>query len=160
MSPAEEARLWGAAGEAQARYLNSTLGMTVRSYRDLEVWQRAMTLVEGCYGAAKLFPDDERFGLSAQIRRAAISVPSNIAEGSCRPTRAYVNHVTIALGSLAEVETCLEIAVRLGYLTQSHARPLLDLSAEGGRMLQGLARSLKANTRRYKSKGQQPAADH
>src|SRR6476660_23416 len=61
-----------------------------------------MTLVEGCYGAAKQLPDDERFGLSAQLRRAAISVPSNIVEGSCRPTRAFVNHVTIALGSLAE----------------------------------------------------------
>ena len=128
--------------------------MTVDSYRDLEVWQRAMTLVEGCYGAAKQLPDDERFGLSAQIRRAAISVPSNIAEGSCRPTRAFVNHVTIALGSLAEVETCIEIAVRLGYLTRSHARPLLDLAGEGGRMLHGLARSLRASTKRRKSKGQ------
>ena len=128
--------------------------MTVHSYRDLDVWQRAMTLVEGCYGAAKQLPDDERFGLGAQIRRAAVSVPSNIAEGSCRPTRAFVNHITIALSSLAEVETCLEIAVRLGYLTRSHAGPLLVLSAEGGRMLHGLARSLRASTKRRKAKGQ------
>jgi four helix bundle protein len=136
--------------------------MTVHSYRDLEVWQRAMTLVEGCYGAAKQLPDDERFGLSAQLRRAAISVPSNIAEGSCRPTRAFVNHVTIALGSLAEVETCLEIAVRLGYLTGSRAGPLLDLAGEGGRMLHGLARSLKTNTKRRNSRSQPtpPITDH
>jgi four helix bundle protein len=125
----------------------------------IEVWQRAMTLVEGCYGAAKQLPDDERFGLSAQIRRAAISVPSNIAEGSCRPTRAFVNHITIALGSLAEVETCVEVAVRLGYLTRSRAGPLLDLAGEGGRMLHGLARSLRASTKRRKSKGQPPFVD-
>src|SRR5262245_50247748 len=117
--------------------------MTIQSYRDLDVWYKAMTLVERCYGVMKGFPDHERFGLGAQIRRAAVSVPSNIAEGSCRPTRAYINHIGIARGSLAELETCLELAVRVGYLERPRVNQLFELAAETGRMLNGLARSLR-----------------
>ena len=86
----------------------------VKTYRELEVWQAGMDLVEVVYAVTRTFPRDELFGLTAQTRRATISVPSNIAEGACRRTTgAFLNHVSIALGSHAEVETCLEIAIRL-----------------------------------------------
>src|SRR5258706_15486177 len=92
----------------------------VRTYRDLEVWQVGMTLVEKIYAATKSLPPDERFGLTSELRRAAVSIPSNVAEGSCRRTTpAFVNHVSIALGSHAEIETCVEVAFRLRYLSKS-----------------------------------------
>jgi four helix bundle protein len=79
---------------------------TVRNYRDLLVWQKAMSLVEDIYGLSRQFPADERFGLVAQIRRAAISVPSNIAEGQARKsTREFIQFISLAEGSLAEVDT-------------------------------------------------------
>jgi len=113
-----------------------------------------MTLVERCYKETKQFPADERFGLMAQLQRAAVSVPSNVAEGSCRATtRAFVNHVGIALGSLAEVETCIEISLRLGYITSENAKSLFACASEVGRLLNGLARSLKAKLPR-------PTTDH
>jgi len=116
----------------------------LKSYRELEVWQSAMTLVERCYGATKSFPLDERFGLSAQLRRAAVSIPSNVAEGACRRTTpAYINHVSIALGSHAELETCVEIACRLGYLSASATDELMRVSDTTGRLLNGLLRSLE-----------------
>jgi len=84
------------------------------SYRELVVWQKAMSLAEAAYAVAGLLPDSERFGLSSQIRRAAISVPSNIAEGHERRSRAeYRRFIAIACGSLAELETQLELANRL-----------------------------------------------
>jgi four helix bundle protein len=103
-----------------------------------------MTLVEQCYRATSGFPQDERFGLTSQLRRAAVSVPSNVAEGSRRlTTQAFINHLGIALGSLAEVETCLEIAKRLGYLPMSNAEGLYKLSGSVGRLLNGLVRALR-----------------
>ena len=87
-----------------------------QSFRNLEVWREAMTLVEEIYAESKAFPDDERFGLTAQLRRAAVSIPSNIGEGARRKRRrAYLYHLDIALGSQGEVDVQLEIAVRLGY---------------------------------------------
>jgi len=119
--------------------------MTVRTYRDLEAWQRAMNMVEQCYKATKNFPREERFGLTSQLRRAAVSVPSNVAEGSSRlTTGAFINHVSIALGSLAEVETCVEIALRLGYLPGTSARALDEVSGSVGRLLNGLLRALRS----------------
>jgi four helix bundle protein len=116
-----------------------------RTYRDLEAWQQGIVLVERCYRQTKTFPPDERFGLTAQLRRAAVSIPSNVAEGSSRlTTNALINHVSIALGSLAEVETCLEIAARLDYLPPQQARSLFELSGTVGRLLNGLLRSLRA----------------
>src|SRR4051812_24090611 len=89
----------------------------VKTYRELKVWQAGMDLVEVVYAVTRTFPRDELFGLTAQARRAAISVPLNIAEGACRRTTgAFLNHVSIALGSHAELETCLEIAMRLKYM--------------------------------------------
>ena len=88
-----------------------------KAFRDLKVWQRSMDLVERIYEISTEFPQDERFGLTAQLRRAAVSVPSNIGEGSRRKKRkAFLNHLDIALGSQGEVEVQLEIAQRLRFL--------------------------------------------
>jgi four helix bundle protein len=119
--------------------------MAVHTYRDLEAWQRAMTLVERCYKETKGFPPDERFGLTGQLRRAAVSVPSNVAEGACRVTTgAFINHVSIALGSLAEAETCIEIALRLEYLPHGQAEALFEILGTVGRLLNGLLRALRS----------------
>lgn len=87
-----------------------------RPHTRLDVWQEAMTLVEMIYAFSSRFPDAERFGLTAQIRRAAVSVPSNIAEGAARrSTPDYLRFLSIARGSLSELDTQLKIATRLGY---------------------------------------------
>ena len=73
---------------------------SLRGFRKLEVWQLAMNLVEDCYRVTRVFPDNELFGLTSQLRRAAVSIPSNVAEGACRrKTKVFLNHVSIALGS-------------------------------------------------------------
>jgi four helix bundle protein len=117
--------------------------MTIKSYRDLEAWQASMDVVEHVYTLTKAFPSDERFGLTAQLRRAAVSIPSNVAEGaSRRTTGAFINHVSIALGSHAEAETCIEIALRLGYLSAGHAQETARFVNRAGQLLNGLMRSL------------------
>src|ERR1700694_1493639 len=117
--------------------------MSVRSYRDLDVWQKAMDLVVSCYGAAERFPKSETYGLAIQLQRAAVSVPANIAEGQGRNhTKEFINHLSIAYGSLMEVETHLQIAARLRYVEDSSLRDLLLQSNEIGRMLNGLMQSL------------------
>jgi four helix bundle protein len=114
------------------------------SYRDLEVWRTGMTLVERCYVATRTFPRDELFSLTSQIRRAAISIPANVAEGASRKSNAvFRNHVGIALGSQAEVETYAEIARRLGYLSDSTCAELSAHCATVGRLLNRLYRSLE-----------------
>ena len=124
---------------------------TVRTYRDLDAWQAGMALVERCYLATKTFPSDERYGLTSQLRRAAVSIPSNIAEGWCRrSTAVYVNHVSIALGSHGELETCIEIASRLGYLSSASLAPLNDAAEKSGQLLNGLLRSLEHRLPRQK----------
>jgi four helix bundle protein len=88
----------------------------IQSFRDLEAWQLGMTIVELTYAVTSGFPDSERFGLCSQMRRAAVSIPSNVAEGQAvRMERWSVRHLRIALGSLAELETQLEVAVRLRF---------------------------------------------
>ena len=90
---------------------------TRASHRKLLAWQEAMSLVEAVYRDTAVLPPDERFGLVAQVRRAAVSVPSNIAEGTARHSRRELRQfVSIACGSISELETQLELAVRLGYL--------------------------------------------
>jgi four helix bundle protein len=123
------------------------------TYRDLDVWIAGMDLVERCYRSTRLFPSEELYGLTNQLRRAAISIPSNVAEGNCRrSTKAYANHVSIALGSHGELETCVEIAYRLGYLDGTERTTLIDLSDRVGQMLNGLFRSLKAKLKARKGR--------
>jgi four helix bundle protein len=117
--------------------------ITFKSYRDLEVWQKAMDLVVECYRITNKLPRSELYGLTSQLRRAAVSVPSNIAEGRERQhTKEFVQHLAIAYGSLAESETHLQIAQRLNYLDSSQVRQVLEKTSEVGRMLNGLRRSL------------------
>jgi len=114
----------------------------MRGHRDLLVWQKAMDLVTSVYRLTKAFPKSEVYGLANQMQRAALSIPSNIAEGhALKQTQAYARHLAIASGSLAELETQLEIAQRLGYLT-SESKSVCEQASEVGRMLAGLRRSL------------------
>jgi len=103
-----------------------------------------MDLVEAVYGVTKQFPKDELFGLTSQLRRSAVSVPSNIAEGHCRNgAREFVHHLSIALGSLGEVETQVLIAQRLGYITEDRAAGVVGAASETGRIVVGLIHSLQ-----------------
>ena len=114
------------------------------SFRELKVWRDSMDLVEAVYQASAKFPSDERFGLTAQLRRAAVSIPSNIGEGKRRKReRALLNHLDIALGSQGEVEVQLEIAMRLGYLGAKEHSKLAVRVEEIGRMLNGLISALQ-----------------
>jgi four helix bundle protein len=115
-----------------------------KAFRDLKVWHRSMDLGERVYEVSAAFPNDERFGLTAQIRRAAVSVPSNIGEGSRRKKqKAFLNHLDIALGSQAEVEVQLEIAQRLRFLKMADYKHTQIAVEEIGRMLNGLIVSLQ-----------------
>ena len=115
----------------------------VTSYRDLKVWQQAMDWAMGIYEATAHWPTDERFGLISQIRRASVSVASNIAEGAARrSTGEFIQFVGMARGSLAEAETQLTLAERLGYLPASDAGALLSASSDVSRMLVALSASL------------------
>jgi len=103
-----------------------------------------MDLVERCYKATALFPNSELYGLTAQLRRTCVSIPSNVAEGhGRRSTKAYVNHVSIAIGSQAELTTCLELAARLGFLKPNERDGIINVSDSVGRLLYGLHRALK-----------------
>jgi four helix bundle protein len=114
------------------------------SFRDLKVWQESMTLVEDIYKLSKRFPSEERFGLTAQLRRAAVSIPSNIGEGARRKRRkATLNHYDIALGSQGEVDVQAELAVRLGFCSKSDYAKVADRIAQVGRMLNGLIESVQ-----------------
>ena len=117
--------------------------MKVRNYQELIVWQRAMDLVEEIYKASKGFPREETYGLRSQIRNAVVSVPSNIAEGhGRRTTPVFLRHLSIAYGSLREVETQTLIAARLRYIAQAKCAELMNLAGEVGRLLNGLMASL------------------
>ena len=116
----------------------------MQGHSDLLVWQKAMDLVTVIYQLTQTLPKEELYGLTSQIQKAAVSIPSNIAEGhALKQTLAYLRHLAIARGSLAEIQTQLEIADRLGYLRPEN-RKVLDQAEEVGRMLAGLRRSLKA----------------
>lgn len=118
--------------------------MKIKSYRDLIAWQMAMQLVEEVYTITKTFPKEELYGLTQQLRRAAVSVPSNIAEGHCRNgRREFVHHLSIALGSLGELETQVIVSERLGYLAAPESSKILATAAEVGRIIVGLMHSLE-----------------
>ena len=115
----------------------------VSHFRELHVWQRGMDIVETVYRVSAAFPKAELYGLTGQVRRAAVSVPSNVAEGHSRAsTKEYLNHVSMAQASLAEVETQLEIASRLGYLASADLSMLLEQAAVLGKQLYALRNAL------------------
>jgi four helix bundle protein len=118
--------------------------MTLQSYRQLIAWQKSMELVKGVYHATKEFPKEEIYSLTNQLRRAAVSVPSNIAEGQGRDsTKEFLHHLSIAYGSLMELETQILIAAGLDYLMEAEKNLFLEKTAELGRLINGLTRSLK-----------------
>ena len=118
--------------------------LAVKSYRDLQVWQKAMALVVESYSVARLLPKSESYGLIGQIQRAAVSVPANIAEGHGREHLGdYVRHLSIANGSLMELETHFLIAVELRYVTHEQTAAAMSMTSEVGRMLTGLTRRLR-----------------
>lgn len=113
------------------------------SYRDLKVWQCSMKLVLGIYATTAQFPRHELYGLVSQMQRAAVSVPSNIAEGKGRLTDRDRAHFYIqSRGSLPELETQILVAEQLNYICSEHAEPLLQLSAEVGKMLNALVEAI------------------
>ena len=119
--------------------------MAGKSFRDLETWQRAVDLVEEIYLETKSFPKDEIYGLTGQMRRAALSIPSNIAEGQGRDSpKEFLRFLSIAYGSLCETQTQLLIACRLGYLDEPAHRRLTENSERVGRLMNGLVKSLRS----------------
>lgn len=119
----------------------------IESYRELRVWQASMELVTDCYKATKSFPKSETYGLSSQLQRAAVSIPANIAEGKGRHhLKEYLHHLSIAHGSLLELETLLEIAHRLGYLNAERPGMFSERTASLGKMLNALMASLRRTT--------------
>jgi four helix bundle protein len=118
--------------------------MPTFTYRNLIVWKQGIELVAECYTLTDRFPRSELYGLTNQLRRAAVSIPANVAEGHCRrETKPFRHHVSIAIGSHGELETYFELAVRLGFLSAADQNHLLELSDSVGRLLHGLHRSLK-----------------
>lgn len=119
--------------------------MDVKSYKDLMVWQKAMDMTSLVYRVTAELPADERFGLISQARRAAVSVPANLAEGHRRSsTKDFLRFVSIAAGSLAEVETLIELSVRLYSIQSSSLEELVSSADEVGRMIRGLQQALES----------------
>lgn len=115
-----------------------------RGYTELQAWQKAMDFIDAVYVATAQFPKEEMYGLSSQVRRSAVSIAANIAEGCSRDsTKDFMRFVIIALGSLAETETHLMIGYRQKYITIEKLDTLLEQAAEIGRMMQGLRKSLE-----------------
>ena len=120
--------------------------MAGHSYRDLDVWQKAMDLVVVCYRLAQRFPENEKYGLINQIQRASVSIPANIAEGQARQyVKEFIQHLSIAQGSLAEVETYVQLGERLGYVNYDKVHEILKKTDQVARMIAGLQKSLKKN---------------
>ena len=115
-------------------------------YRDLQVWQAAIRLAEEVYRLSARLPKQEIYGLTSQLQRSAISIPSNIAEGHGRNSNKEFDHfLGIALGSLAELETQVILAQRLNYLGEKEITPALQIADEIGKMLKGLQQSLRTD---------------
>jgi four helix bundle protein len=115
----------------------------IKSYRDLRVWQASMDLVERVYQITRDFPKHETYALCSQMQRAAISIPSNIAEGHAREhIKEYLHHLSMAQASIAELETQLEIATRLDYIGLERFNQAFDFTQSLGRQLRSLRKSL------------------
>ena len=118
--------------------------MSSRNYKDLIVWQKSMELVVVVYEATKVFPKEELYGLTSQIRRAAVSIPSNIAEGQGRESKKeFFQFLSIAYGSLREVETQILIAERLSYINKSICTTMIEKCNEIGKLINGLKNSMR-----------------
>ena len=115
----------------------------IANFRELEVWQRAMNLTDRVYDVTAKFPAEERYGLSAQMRKAAVSIPSNIAEGTRHRIAGYISRVIISLGEHAELETQSIIAERRHYISPSDMKLLEELATSTGQLAHGLLRSLE-----------------
>lgn len=114
-----------------------------KSYKELDVWQESMLWVRRVYELSKVLPDSERFGLISQMQRSSVSVPANIAEGANRlHTGDFVRHISFAMGSLAETETLIQLAIDLEYVSGIRCTDLLEKADQIGRMLRGLQKSL------------------
>ncbi len=130
--------------------MQSSVSPIVQSYRELVVWKKSMTLVLDVYRSTQAFPKPETYGLVAQLRRAAVSIPSNIAEGQARlSTAEFKQSLGHARGSLMEVETQILISQELGYLERDQSENLLSSSAEVGKILNGLLNSLVRERSQY-----------
>ncbi len=117
--------------------------MTIRHYRDLRVWQAAMDFAADIYQISRKLPSDERFGLCSQLRRAAVSIPSNIAEGHARgSSKEFRRYIGMAMGSLSEWETQLMLTSRIGLLEESNIEALLSQADQLGRQLRSLKKKL------------------
>ena len=122
--------------------------MAGRSYSELIAWQKAMDLVQAVYETARTFPKEELYPLTDQLKRAAVSVPSNIAEGHGRKsTKDFLHHLSIAYGSLMEVETRILVAVRIGYLSKEVGDKILERAVEVGRLINELSNALTSKKR-------------
>ena len=118
----------------------------IQSFRDLEVWNMSMDLVLECYWITDPYPTEEKYGLVAETRKGARSIPSNVAEGHNRHApKAYLNHVNIALGSHAELDTQVEMAIRLRYVERLELATFLEVSSRVGKMLRRLQQSPEAS---------------
>ena len=126
----------------------------IQSFRNLEVWRKSMDVAERVYSASKGFPQSEASGLTSQVRRAAVSIPSNIAEGKAVGGQGYRRHVKIALGSNAELQTQIELAKRLSMLSEVAANELLQQAIDIGRMLAGLYKALPKGQKANRPKGE------
>ena len=123
--------------------------MVVNSYKDLKVWQKSMELAYMVYDLVKILPREELYALSNQMRRAVISIPSNIAEGFYRnTTREYIRFLSISKGSLGELETQIFLCEGLGYVKEDQTAPILQKCDETGKMLTALIKNLQSKLNR------------
>ena len=129
------------------------MSAVINSYRDLNVWQKSMELARMVYGLVKYLPREELYALSDQMRRAVVSIPSNIAEGYYRnSTRDYIRFLSLAKGSLGEIETQLFLCENFGYLKNEQISPALTKCDETGKMLTALINNLQSKIEKKESK--------
>jgi four helix bundle protein len=129
------------------RYMGRREYMSARDYRDLLAWKKAFELAVVLYKDTSEFPSEEKYGIVAQLRRASVSIVSNVAEGQGRGSKGeFLHFLSIALGSLAELETQIMISDLLGYFKQQQAPKLLEITAEVGRLMHGLRKSLNRSS--------------
>ena len=133
--------------------------MQIRDFRDLEVWQKSMDLAVDVYMIARRFPREERFELTSQLRKAVVSVSSNIAEGSGRATtKDLLNFLATARGSLRESESLLLLSQRLGYVSEHDLKAVIQLVHRVGQMLTALRKKLRTKLKKKKTNSRKPRA--